>query len=81
MSIIVNENFLFDFVAHARDKRIDCEEEYSDSEDEGEGGRQNHHEYRHHTSKRLKSDMDNEAAKTNGSKSINEGRHSIISVF
>ena len=31
----------FLFVVRAHDKRIACEEEFSDSEDEGEGGRRN----------------------------------------
>lgn len=33
----------------ASDKRIACEEEFSDSEDEGEGGRKDRQTYKHKT--------------------------------
>ena len=36
----------------ASDKRISCDEEFSDSEDEGEGGRRNRESFKHR--KRLK---------------------------
>ena len=40
------------FTVRASDKRISCDEEFSDSEDEGEGGRRNRESFKHR--KRLK---------------------------
>ena len=40
------------FSVRASDKRISCDEEFSDSEDEGEGGRRNRESFKHR--KRLK---------------------------
>lgn len=37
----VSVRFTFLIVVRASDKRIACDEEFSDSEDEGEGGRRN----------------------------------------
>ena len=39
-------------IVRASDKRISCDEEFSDSEDEGEGGRRNRESFKHR--KRLK---------------------------
>ncbi len=48
----VNSKQLLAFAVRASDKRISCEEEFSDSEDEGEGGRRNRESFKHR--KRLK---------------------------
>ncbi|EDV23400.1 uncharacterized protein TRIADDRAFT_64072 [Trichoplax adhaerens] len=57
---------------HDKDKRIACDEEYSDSEDENEGGRRNRQEYHRHLQKRIKTFSENEVAKMNGSKPVGE---------
>lgn len=65
------------FLVRASDKRIACDEEFSDSEDEGEGGRKDIHS--HHKSKRQKVNMQPvEKMVANGTESTNgEGNKSM----
>ncbi len=52
LSALLYHTHVFICTVRASDKRISCEEEFSDSEDEGDGGRRNRESFKHR--KRLK---------------------------
>ncbi|KAI8501428.1 Histone deacetylase 2 [Branchiostoma belcheri] len=52
----------------AQDKRITCDEEFSDSEDEGEGGRRDHHSHKKRKRLQREEDKKEEEKKTEGGK-------------